>query len=141
MEEKEELRTSDPLWYNIKLRHPGRRGGIGLPFAPKKLNKLGIWEVGNLINEEGKAMTIKEALQKGMPSSAMMELGAITAIVMKIRREGWERQIRPWRFREDWIDPQLVLGKANLRNEEFTQRKVLEAKAKSRPLIKTKRLA
>ena len=76
-----------------------------------------------------------------MPRSAMMEWGAITAIVKKVQKEGWERQIRPWRFQEEWIDPQLVLGKAVLRNEELTQRKVLEAKAKSRPLIKTKYLA
>ena len=78
-EEKEELRISDPLWYNVKLRQPGRRGGKGLPFAPKKLNKLGIWEVGDLINEEGEVMSIREALGMGLPRSAMMEWGAVTA--------------------------------------------------------------
>ena len=72
-----------------------------MPFVPKKLNRMGIWEVGDLINDEGKVMSIKEALDKGMPRSAMMEWGAISAIVKKIKKEGWERQVRPWRFQEE----------------------------------------
>ena len=35
----------------------------------------------------------------------------------------------------------MIIGNTVLRNEELTQRKVLEAKAKSRPLIKTAQLA
>ena len=58
-----------------------------MPFVPKKLNRLGIWEVGDLINDEGKVMSIKEALDKGMPRSAMMEWGAITAIVKKVQKD------------------------------------------------------
>ena len=59
----------------------------------------------------------------------------------KVRKVGWEPQARPWRFQEQLIDPQLVIGKTVLRKKELTQRKVLEAKARNRPLIKTKRLA